>query len=96
MRFLFLARARDAALRMEAMFANAVGVARFLQQHRRSKACVRGILTVRTGRWSTNICQRSGAVFAFDVRGGREAGQRLIASLRLWSHLATSATPRAW
>ena len=29
-----------------------------------------------------------GAVFAFDLRGGREAGQRFIESLRLWSHLA--------
>jgi O-acetylhomoserine (thiol)-lyase len=27
-------------------------------------------------------------VFAFDLRGGREAGQRFIQSLRLWSHLA--------
>ena len=30
----------------------------------------------------------AGAVFAFDLTGGREAGQRFIESLRLWSHLA--------
>ena len=30
----------------------------------------------------------AGAVFAFDLQGGREAGQRFIESLRLWSHLA--------
>jgi O-acetylhomoserine (thiol)-lyase len=30
----------------------------------------------------------AGAVFAFDLRGGRDAGQRFIQSLRLWSHLA--------
>ncbi|MDQ3810934.1 MAG: PLP-dependent transferase, partial [Chloroflexota bacterium] len=30
----------------------------------------------------------AGAVFSFDIRGGREAGQRFIDELRLWSHLA--------
>jgi O-acetylhomoserine (thiol)-lyase len=30
----------------------------------------------------------AGAVFAFDIRGGREAGRRFIQSLQLWSHLA--------
>jgi O-acetylhomoserine (thiol)-lyase len=30
----------------------------------------------------------AGAVFAFDLLGGREAGQRFIQTLRLWSHLA--------
>jgi O-acetylhomoserine (thiol)-lyase len=30
----------------------------------------------------------AGAVFAFDLQGGRQAGQRFIQSLRLWSHLA--------
>src|SRR5712675_3097888 len=35
-----------------------------------------------TRRWN------AGAMFAFDLQGGREAGQRFIESLRLWSHLA--------
>jgi O-acetylhomoserine (thiol)-lyase len=30
-----------------------------------------------------------GAVFSFDVKGGREAGKRFIESLRVFSHLAT-------
>jgi O-acetylhomoserine (thiol)-lyase len=30
----------------------------------------------------------SGAVFSFDIRGGREAGQEFIRGLSLWSHLA--------
>jgi O-acetylhomoserine (thiol)-lyase len=30
----------------------------------------------------------AGAVFAFDLAGGREAGRRFIQSLQLWSHLA--------
>jgi O-acetylhomoserine (thiol)-lyase len=29
-----------------------------------------------------------GAVFSFDLRGGREAGKRFIESLRIFSHLA--------
>jgi O-acetylhomoserine (thiol)-lyase len=30
----------------------------------------------------------SGAVFAFGLRGGRDAGRAFIESLELWSHLA--------
>src|SRR5207248_10912366 len=30
----------------------------------------------------------AGAIFVFDLKGGREAGQRFIAALELWSHLA--------
>src|SRR6185436_13753297 len=30
----------------------------------------------------------SGAVFSFDLRGGREGGRRFIESLRIFSHLA--------
>jgi O-acetylhomoserine (thiol)-lyase len=30
----------------------------------------------------------AGAVFSFDVRGGREAGQAFIRGVSLWSHLA--------
>jgi O-acetylhomoserine (thiol)-lyase len=30
----------------------------------------------------------AGAIFVFDLKGGREAGQRFISALQLWSHLA--------
>ena len=30
----------------------------------------------------------AGAIFSFDLKGGREAGQTFIESLELWSHLA--------
>jgi O-acetylhomoserine (thiol)-lyase len=30
----------------------------------------------------------AGAIFAFDLKGGREAGQQFIRALQLWSHLA--------
>ena len=30
----------------------------------------------------------AGAVFSFDLAGGREAGRRFIEALTLWSHLA--------
>lgn len=29
-----------------------------------------------------------GSVFAFEIKGGREAGKRLLQALRLWSHIA--------
>ncbi|HKS71179.1 MAG TPA: PLP-dependent transferase, partial [Ktedonobacterales bacterium] len=29
-----------------------------------------------------------GSVFAFEIKGGREAGKRLLEALRLWSHIA--------
>jgi O-acetylhomoserine (thiol)-lyase len=32
--------------------------------------------------------QGSGAIFAFDLKGGRDAGKRFIERLRLFSHLA--------
>jgi len=70
--------------------ANAVGWRAFSAHPRRSKASVRGH-PERPTALVDKYSQEAGAVLPSDVRGGREAGQRLIASLRLWSHLATSA-----
>ena len=57
---------------------------------RRSSGCATpACRTARTSRWSQKYLPRgAGAVFAFDLKGGREAGQRFIEELRLWSHLA--------
>ncbi len=60
-------------LRMERHTANARLVAEFLQA-RPEVAWVRPA--------------RLGAVFTFGLKGGREAGRRLIDALSLWSHLA--------
>jgi O-acetylhomoserine (thiol)-lyase len=88
--FLFLLGLETLPLRMERHVANALGVARFLQQH----------ATVENVRYSglpdspyaplveKYLPNGAGAVFAFDLRGGRAAGQRFIETLQLWSHLA--------
>jgi len=61
------------AVRMERHVANARAVAVFLQS-RPEVAWVRE--------------PQLGSIFTFGVRGGREAGRRLIDALVLWSHLA--------
>ncbi len=60
------------ALRMEAHVRNAQAVAEFL----RSRPEV---------AW---VSYTKGAVFAFGIKGGREAARRFIDALELWSHLA--------
>ncbi|MGZ4396717.1 MAG: PLP-dependent transferase, partial [Gaiellaceae bacterium] len=37
----------------------------------------------------------AGAVFSFDLAGGREAGKRVIGALSLWSHLANVGDVRS-
>jgi O-acetylhomoserine (thiol)-lyase len=88
--FLFLQGLETLPLRMERHVENALGVARFLQQHP-------AVENVRYAGLSDSPYQPlvakylprgAGAVFAFDLRGGREAGRRFIQTLQLWSHLA--------
>src|SRR5713101_3644699 len=88
--FLFLLGLETLPLRMERHVANAVAVARFLQQHPAVESVRYAGLPDSTYRPLVEkyLPKGAGAVFAFDVRGGRAAGQRLIASLCLWSHLA--------
>ncbi len=88
--FLFLLGLETLPLRMERHVENALGVARFLQQH----PAVEGVRHpgLPESPYAPLVKQYlprgAGAVFAFDLRGGREAGQRFIQSLQLWSHLA--------
>jgi O-acetylhomoserine (thiol)-lyase len=88
--FLFLLGLETLPLRMERHVTNALGVARFLEQH---DAVEQVRYAGLPGSPYFQLAQkylggRPGAVFAFDIRGGREAGQRLIQELQLWSHLA--------
>jgi O-acetylhomoserine (thiol)-lyase len=88
--FMFLLGLETLPLRMERHVSNAIGVARFLQQH----PAVEGVryAGLPESRYQPLVQKYlpkgAGAVFAFDLRGGREAGQRFIQTLRLWSHLA--------
>jgi O-acetylhomoserine (thiol)-lyase len=88
--FLFLLGLETLPLRMDRHVANALGVARFLEQHPR-------VERVRYPGLDSSPCRAlverylprgAGAVFSFDLAGGRQAGQRFIESLSLWSHLA--------
>jgi O-acetylhomoserine (thiol)-lyase len=77
-------------LRMERHVENALGVARFLQQHPMVETVRYAGLPNSPYRPLVDryLPRGAGAVFAFDLRGDRQAGQRFIESLRLWSHLA--------
>ncbi len=88
--FLFLLGLETLPLRMERHVENALGVARFLQQHPAIESVRYAGLPDSPYRplVDTYLPRGAGAVFAFDVRGGRAAGQQFIQSLRLWSHLA--------
>jgi O-acetylhomoserine (thiol)-lyase len=88
--FLFLLGLETLPLRMAKHVENALGVARFLEGH----PAVAGVRY--PGLPSSPyrpLVERylplgAGAIFVFDLAGGREAGQRFIEGLNLWSHLA--------
>lgn len=88
--FLFLLGLETLSLRMDRHVANALGVARFLQAHPMVEQVRYAGLPDSPYRPLVEryLPRGAGAVFSFDLRGGREAGKRLIESLRLWSHLA--------
>ncbi len=88
--FLFLQGLETLPLRMERHVSNALGVARFLEQHPMvERVRYAGLPSSPYAPLVAKYLPRgAGAVFAFDLRGGREAGQRFIQSLQLWSHLA--------
>jgi O-acetylhomoserine (thiol)-lyase len=88
--FLFLQGLETLPLRMERHVENALGVAQFLQQHPAvERVRYPGLPDSQYAPLVKKYLPRgAGAVFAFDLRGGREAGQSFIRSLQLWSHLA--------
>ena len=88
--FLFLLGLETLPLRMERHVSNALGVAEFLQQHPAVERVRHPGLpdSQYAPLVKKYLPKGAGAVFAFDLRGGREAGQRFIRTLQLWSHLA--------
>ncbi len=88
--FLFLLGLETLPLRMERHVSNAVAIAQYLQQHPAVERVRYAGLPDSPYRPLVEkyLPHGAGAVFAFDLKGGREAGQRMIESLRLWSHLA--------
>ncbi|GAC1507710.1 MAG: hypothetical protein NVS2B16_03380 [Chloroflexota bacterium] len=88
--FLLLLGIETLSLRMERHVSNALGVARFLEEHPMVERVRYAGLEQSPYR---PLVQRympggAGAVFSFDLRGGRAAGTAFIEALNLWSHLA--------
>jgi O-acetylhomoserine (thiol)-lyase len=88
--FLLLQGVETLPQRMDAHVANAQAVARWLEAHERvTRVRYAGLESSPHHELARRYLPLGpGAVFTFDVAGGREAGRRFIESLQLISHLA--------
>ena len=88
--FLFLQGLETLSLRMARHVENAAAVASYLESHElASNVTYPGLGTSRYRPLVDKYLPRgAGAVFSFDCRGGRAAGQDFIRGVTLWSHLA--------
>ena len=88
--FLFLQGLETLSLRMARHVENAVVVAGYLASHAlASNVTYPGLPTSRYHALVDKYLPRgAGAVFSFDCRAGRAAGQDFIRGVTLWSHLA--------
>ena len=88
--FLFLQGLETLSLRMERHVENAMAVARYLDSHElASNVTYSGLPASRYRALVDKYLPRgAGAVFSFECRGGRAAGQDFIRGVTLWSHLA--------
>jgi len=88
--FLFLQGLETLHLRMERHSANALAVARYLEQHPQVEwVAYPGLESSPYYPLARKYLPRGqGAILAFGIRGGQAAGRRFIESLRLFSHLA--------
>ncbi|MFO0275780.1 MAG: PLP-dependent transferase, partial [Planctomycetota bacterium] len=80
-------------LRMEKHCSNALAVARFLEKHPKvAWVNYAGLESNKYHALAKKICPKgAGSVFTFGVKGGYEAGVKLVSSLKLFSHLANIA-----
>ena len=94
--FLFLQGLETLALRMDACVANAREVAAFLVSHPAvAWVSYAGLPDSPShDRAHRYLPKGPGAVFSFGVRGGRDAGRRLIGGVELCSHLANVGDSR--
>jgi len=88
--FLFLQGLETLSLRVRRHVENATAIARYLASHEfASNVTYPGLRTNPHHPLVEKYLPRgAGAVFSFDIRGGREAGEDFIRGLSLWSHLA--------
>lgn len=88
--FLFLQGLETLHLRMERHSQNALAVAQFLEQHEAVKSVSYPGLESHSSYLLAKkyLPQGQGAIMTFEIKGGIKAGQKLIDSVQLFSHLA--------
>jgi O-acetylhomoserine (thiol)-lyase len=88
--FLFLQGLETLSLRMERHVTNGTRVASYLAGHEQvTNVTYPGLPSSRyRGLVDKYLPLGAGAIFSFELRGGREAGQDFIRGVTLWSHLA--------
>ena len=88
--FLFLLGLETLPLRMERHVQNALRIADFLERQESVERVRYPGLAASPYRSLVHkyMPRGAGAVFSFDLKGGRAAGQTFIETLELWSHLA--------
>jgi O-acetylhomoserine (thiol)-lyase len=88
--FLFLQGLETLSLRMQRHAENAARIAAYLEAHELASNITWPGLAASPYRElvAKYLPRGPGAVFSFDIAGGREAGQEFIRGVGLWSHLA--------
>ena len=88
--FLFLQGLETLSLRMARHVENALAIARYLESHAQASNVRYASLPASPYHALTEkyLPTGAGAVFSFDIKGGRAAGQDFIRGVSLWSHLA--------
>ncbi|MGA0596059.1 O-acetylhomoserine aminocarboxypropyltransferase [Enterovirga sp. CN4-39] len=95
--FLILQGIETLPLRMQRQSDSSLRVAEFLSTHERvSWVSYPGLKADRYHELAQRYCPKgAGAVFTFGVKGGYEAGVKLVSNLKLFSHLANIGDTRS-
>ena len=95
--FLLLTGAETLPLRMQRHCDNALAVAQYLQKHPKvAWVNYAGLPTDKCHALHKKICPKgAGAVFTFGLKGGYDAGVKLISGLKLFSLLANIGDTRS-
>ena len=95
--FLILTGIETLPLRMAKHCENALAVAQYLERHKSIEwVNYAGLTSNPTHALARKICPKgAGSVFTFGVKGGYEAGVRLVSNVKLFSHLANIGDVRS-
>lgn len=95
--FLILTGIETLALRMERHVQNATIIAEFLKKHEKvAYVKYSGLATSANYELAKQISPKgAGAIFTFGLKGGYEAGVKLVSGLKLFSHLANVGDTRS-